>query len=120
MSEKLEKTDAEWRQQLTEEQYAVSRQAGTEPAFSGKYWECKTDGIYRCVCCGNELFDSSTKFDSSADGAQPRCPACASPSRAMPSTAPLRRPKSPFQNDSWLRPAAASPGCVCLHRRLVS
>ena len=64
MPEKLEKTDAEWREQLTEEQYAVSRQAGTEPAFSGKYWECKTDGIYRCVCCGSELFDSSSKFDS--------------------------------------------------------
>lgn len=64
MPEKLEKTDAEWREQLTEEQYAVSRQAGTEPAFSGKYWECKTDGIYRCVCCGSGLFDSSTKFDS--------------------------------------------------------
>ena len=64
MPEKLEKTDAEWREQLTEEQYAVSRQAGTEPAFSGKYWQCKTDGIYRCVCCGSGLFDSSTKFDS--------------------------------------------------------
>ena len=64
MPEKQEKTDAEWREQLTEEQYAVSRQAGTEPAFSGKYWECKTDGIYRCVCCGSGLFDSSTKFDS--------------------------------------------------------
>ena len=64
MSEKLEKTDAQWREQLTEEQYAVSRKAGTEPAFSGKYWECKTDGIYRCVCCGSEIFDSSTKFDS--------------------------------------------------------
>ena len=64
MSEKVEKTDAQWRDQLTEDQYAVCRQAGTEPAFSGKYWECKTDGIYRCVCCGSELFDSSTKFDS--------------------------------------------------------
>ena len=64
MPEKLEKSDAEWREQLTEEQYAVSRQAGTEPAFSGKYWACKTDGIYRCVCCGSGLFDSSTKFDS--------------------------------------------------------
>ncbi len=64
MPEKLEKTDAEWREQLTEEQYAVSRQAGTESAFSGKYWQCKTDGIYRCVCCGSGLFDSSTKFDS--------------------------------------------------------
>ena len=53
MPEKLQKTDAEWREQLTEEQYAVSRQAGTEPAFSGKYWECKTDGIYLCVCCGS-------------------------------------------------------------------
>ncbi len=64
MPEKLEKTDAEWREQLTEEQYTVSRQAGTEAAFSGKYWDCKTDGIYRCVCCGSELFDSSAKFDS--------------------------------------------------------
>ncbi len=64
MPEKLEKTDAEWREQLTEQQYAVSRQAGTEPAFSGKYWDCKEDGNYHCVCCDALLFRSEAKFDS--------------------------------------------------------
>ena len=64
MSDRVQKTDAEWREQLSSEQYQVCRQAGTEPAFTGKYWDCKEDGIYRCVCCGNELFDSDTKFDS--------------------------------------------------------
>src|SRR5262249_49978286 len=64
MSDSVKKTDAEWRAQLTPEQYAVARQKGTERAFTGKYWDCKEDGVYRCVCCGNELFDSSTKFDS--------------------------------------------------------
>ena len=60
----VKKSDEEWRKQLTPEQYAVARQKGTERAFTGKYWDCKEDGIYRCVCCGNELFDASTKFDS--------------------------------------------------------
>jgi len=64
MTERVNKTDAEWREQLTPEQYAVCRQAGTERAFTGKYWDCKDDGIYRCVCCGHELFDAGTKFDS--------------------------------------------------------
>ena len=64
MSDRVKKTDEEWRKQLTPEQYAVARQKGTERAFTGKYWDCKEDGIYRCVCCGNELFDASTKFDS--------------------------------------------------------
>lgn len=59
-----EKTEAQWREQLTPEQYHVTREAGTERAFSGKYWDCHDDGIYACVCCGAELFDAETKFDS--------------------------------------------------------
>ncbi len=62
--DKPNKTNEEWRKELTPEQYQVCRQSGTEPAFTGKYWDCHEDGTYRCVCCGNELFDSTTKFDS--------------------------------------------------------
>jgi peptide-methionine (R)-S-oxide reductase len=58
------KTEEEWREQLTPEQYEVLRRQGTEPPFSGKYTYSKEDGIYRCAACGNELFSSDTKFDS--------------------------------------------------------
>ena len=60
----IEKTDEEWRRQLTPEQYAVARRKGTEPAFTGKYWDNHERGMYFCVCCGNPLFQSDTKFES--------------------------------------------------------
>jgi peptide-methionine (R)-S-oxide reductase len=58
------KSDADWRRQLTPEQYQVTRRKGTEPAFTGQYWNHHEDGTYSCVCCGNPLFQSDTKFDS--------------------------------------------------------
>ncbi len=61
---KVTKSDAEWRESLTAEQFEVARKAGTERAFTGKYWDTKTPGTYHCVCCGEPLFDSSTKYDS--------------------------------------------------------
>ncbi len=62
--EKVTKTDQEWRDQLTEEQYYVTRKKGTEPAFTGAYWDVHDPGVYRCICCDAELFRSDTKFDS--------------------------------------------------------
>jgi peptide-methionine (R)-S-oxide reductase len=62
--DKVTKTDQEWKKQLTDEQFYVARKKGTEPAFTGKYWDKHEDGVYRCVCCGEELFGSETKFDS--------------------------------------------------------
>ncbi len=64
MVRRVEKTDAEWRDELTPEQYEVCRQRGTEQPFTGKYDSCKDDGIYVCACCGQELFDARYKFDS--------------------------------------------------------
>ncbi len=58
------RTDKDWREQLTPEQYHVTREAGTEPAFTGKYWNNHEEGMYHCVCCGAPLFSSETKFES--------------------------------------------------------
>ena len=62
--ETFTKTDEQWRQELTPEQYAVLRKGATERAFTGEYWNVKADGVYRCAGCGAELFSSDTKFDS--------------------------------------------------------
>jgi peptide-methionine (R)-S-oxide reductase len=64
MASKVSKTDTEWRSELTPEQYEVTRQKGTERAFTGEHWDSKQEGVYHCVCCGQELFDSDTKYDS--------------------------------------------------------
>jgi len=64
MPEKITKTEEEWKKQLSPEQYYVTRHAGTEPAFTGKYWKIKDKGTYHCVCCGAPLFTSDTKFES--------------------------------------------------------
>ncbi len=64
MAEKMKKTEEEWKNDLTEEQYYVTRQKGTERPFTGKYNDNKEKGMYKCVCCGEELFSSDTKFES--------------------------------------------------------
>jgi peptide-methionine (R)-S-oxide reductase len=64
MTDKIVKNDAEWRQTLTDEQFRIARMKGTERAFSGAYYRTKDDGVYQCVCCGQPLFDSATKFES--------------------------------------------------------
>jgi peptide-methionine (R)-S-oxide reductase len=64
MPDKVEKSDAEWRSQLSPEEYHVTREHGTERAFTGRYWDSKAPGTYACVCCGQPLFDSNTKYDS--------------------------------------------------------
>jgi peptide-methionine (R)-S-oxide reductase len=64
MMEKIKKSDAEWKKELTDEQFYITRKKGTEPAFTGEYWNNHEKGVYRCRCCGSELFSSDTKFDS--------------------------------------------------------
>jgi len=64
MKDKIEKSEAEWKKELTPEQYQVCRMKGTERPFTGEYYKTKDPGIYKCVACGNELFDSETKFES--------------------------------------------------------
>jgi peptide-methionine (R)-S-oxide reductase len=64
MSERVELSEQEWRERLTPEQYQVLRKKGTEPAFTGGYWDCKEPGLYRCAACEAPLFRSDTKYDS--------------------------------------------------------
>ena len=64
MAEKIAKTEAEWRAELSPQQYKVTREKATEAAFTGEYWNCHEDGVYKCVCCGVPLFDSDAKYDS--------------------------------------------------------
>ena len=68
MKDKITKSDSEWKKQLTPEQHRVCRKKGTEAAFTGEYSDCHEEGIYQCVCCGNALFSSETKFDSGTGG----------------------------------------------------
>jgi peptide-methionine (R)-S-oxide reductase len=64
MTDKIQKSEEEWARQLTPEQFRIARKQGTERAFTGQYWDEKTHGTYRCVCCGEPLFDSETKYES--------------------------------------------------------
>ncbi len=61
---KVNKSDREWQRELTPEEYKITRQKGTEPAFTGKYWNSKVEGVYHCRCCGTPLFSSQSKYDS--------------------------------------------------------
>ena len=64
MTDKLKKSESEWREQLSPEEFQITRCSATEPAFTGRYWDCKEDGTYVCLCCGEPLFRSDDKFDS--------------------------------------------------------
>lgn len=64
MKKKIHKSDQAWQEQLSNEQYRITRKKGTEVAFTGEYWDCKKSGTYKCICCGANLFSSTTKFDS--------------------------------------------------------
>ena len=64
MADKVVKSETEWKEQLTDEQFLVTRKKGTERAFTGETWNTKAPGVYHCVCCGQPLFDAATKFDS--------------------------------------------------------
>ena len=64
MADSDRRSEAKWRELLTPEQYEICRRKGTEHAFTGQFWDCKEAGVYRCVCCGSELFGSEVKFDS--------------------------------------------------------
>ncbi|MFZ5593094.1 MAG: peptide-methionine (R)-S-oxide reductase MsrB [Pseudomonadota bacterium] len=75
MTDKIHKSDDEWKGELTAEQYHITRQCGTEPPFTGEHYNRKEDGMYRCVCCGAPLFDSTQKYDSGSGWPSFRAPA---------------------------------------------
>jgi|SRR5690242_18545832 peptide-methionine (R)-S-oxide reductase len=74
MTEKIKKTESEWKKQLSPEQFDVTRKKATERAFTGQYWNNHEKGVYKCVCCGNELFSSDTKFESGTGWPSFTCP----------------------------------------------
>ena len=79
MSDKITKSDAEWREQLNAEQFHVTRRKGTERAFTGRYHNVKTPGVYHCICCGTPLFDAATKYDSGTGWPSFYAPFCGHP-----------------------------------------
>ena len=91
MVERVVKSDAEWKQQLTSEQFRVTRKKGTERAFSGEYWDNHREGTYRCVCCNAPLFDSEAKFESGTGW----------PSFTQPVTS--ERVREEVDNSLWMR-----------------
>ena len=97
MAEKITKCDEDWKKQLSPEQYGVTRQAGTEPAFTGKYHKTKDPGTYACVCCGQPLFSSDAKFDSGTGW----------PSFCKPIVKP--RSRKSLTATEWCEPRRAAP-----------
>jgi peptide-methionine (R)-S-oxide reductase len=104
--QEIKKTDAEWRAELTPEQYKICRQCGTEPAFTGEYWNCHDAGIYRCVCCSHPLFDATAKFESGSGW-----PSFWQPLQAT--NVSVRRDTSPREGDAegYPMPAASPNRC---------
>jgi SelR domain len=93
MTMRIDKTEQEWREELSPERYHVLREKGTEPPFTGEYTYSKEEGVYRCGACGNELFSSDTKFDSGTGWPSFTEPALAEAVELHPGTRVRRRPR---------------------------
>src|SRR5260370_8253422 len=98
MGEKIRKDSAEWKQQLTQNQYFVTRQKGTEPPFTGEYEDTETEGTYKCVCCGQTLFSSETKFHSGPGWPRFSAPASEEPVGPVNSPGLAMLPQDPQYN----------------------